>query len=258
MRRASNTKNANQLEYGATLVFGAPGAGKSVLLRDTMDDYERVYGQKYQTPFFPRIFVHALSGSRAFDDIPDLVTLAKRFGIKDPLDIIRKVDKYGRNPIWMKWNKIKYVCRDEGDKIKEMHHALNNYFTNGLAIYDEWTVYVRDKPQGWQIDMATNRRNYGVEVYYVCHALRIAPIRLINSGMFTKMIFFDTTEHLTQKDYDRFSRTDLIQDAYERVRAYPRVDRWVQYHTVLDFQKKKFEEWIPEQGQYRLVRNFTK
>ena len=254
IRRATLDKQPGIREYQCTLVLGAPGKGKSTLLRDMIDEYFIKYRLHYPPPYFPRCFVHALSDSRTFYDLPDIGKIAEKKRLKDPLSIIKNVDTYGRSAFWNRYPTLKYVIKGKSN-IQELTETISDYFRNGLTIWDEWTTYVDANPPDWQIDLGFNRRNYGQEVIYVCHMIRKVPIVLANSAVFRYVILFDTEEEeLQPKDFKRFACAKSLMKAHKLVSKAPHYNKRVQYHIIIDRKDKKLYEWLPKKGKYQLVR----
>ena len=233
--RAAHKKTGAR-DYQSYLLIGGKGQGKSTYLRDAIDDYFSTFSVAYaNSPHEPRVFIHDMSGSRAFRDIPRIDQAAQRLGLnlEHPLDLLKLKDTKG-NPVWKK-GALRYECR-KFSEIQYMHEMLAEHFRNGCLILDEWTTYIRANPPDWQIDIVNNHRNYGLEVFFVCHQIMRVPPFFVRGDMIAKIILFKTGEKkLAYKQIaNKYSCADDLWDAFQRVMKAPEQDTYVQYHEIID------------------------
>lgn len=229
-------KKGGRRNYQTNLIIGGKGQGKSSLLREIIDEYYDKYTVAYQTSNYkPRVFVHDMSSSRAFSDIPNLENVANYlskkhgFGLESPLDLLKKKDTNG-DYFW-KHGMLRYVTRKTKD-IKEMYQVLGDHFKNGLVVLDEWTSYVRKNPPDWQIELINNHRNFGLEVFIVCHQLMSVPPFFVRGDMVSNIILFKTGEkNLTDKMIkDKYSCADKLLPAYRKLLNIKETSNIIQPH----------------------------
>lgn len=231
--RAMQEKQTDARDYQAYLIIGGKGQGKSTFLRDAVDIYLDKFSTRYEK-VQPRVFIHDMSGSRAFSDIMTVEQACQQLRIKieHPLDILAAKDRNGQ-PIW-KSGALRYMCRGIRN-IEHMYTYIAEHFKNGLLILDEWTTYVRANPPDWQIDIINNHRNWGVEVFFVCHQLMKVPLFFSRSDMLAKIILFKTGEtNLTYKQMTRYSCSERLWQAYQRVEKTPETNYLVQPYEIVE------------------------
>lgn len=235
-------KKKGQRDYQTYLLIGGKGQGKSTLLRRLMDEYTTTFTNVYKDqPFEPRVFIHDMSGSRAFADIPTVEQAiegiekmyGKKLNLVHPLDLLKLKDEQG-NPVWRK-GALRYVCRRQKD-IQYMYGVLSDHLRNALLILDEWTTYVRANPPDWQIEMVNNHRNYGLEVILVCHQLLKVPPFFVRGDMVAKITIFKTgEENITEKQIQsKYACASRLWAAYQRVSKAPETDDFIQYHETIE------------------------
>lgn len=226
----------------AYMVFGGKGKGKSTWLSQQADIYEQMFKEVYAgAGYEPRVFIHDMSGSRAFRHIPTVdqfiqtveSVYKKKLNLKHPLDILAIKQSNGK-PIWER-GKLRYVTSNFSD-IQYLHKTLADHFRNGMVIFDEWTTYVRPNPPDWQIVMINNHRNYGIELFFVCHQLLRVPPFFSRGDMIAKIVLFDTGE--TNISYNqiisKYSCADKLWEAYQRVKKAKTTNNYIQYHEIID------------------------
>ncbi len=228
-------KKGGKRDYVTRLVIGGKGQGKSSLLKHYMDVYEAQFRPVYKkSGIHPRVFIHDFSESRAFRDIPTIQEVIKKAGLKleHPLDLLALKDKKGQ-PVWKK-GKIRYVCRRLGD-IQHMYLMLAEHFRNGMLVCDEWTVYVRANPPDWQVELTNNHRNYGIELFLVCHQLLKVPPFFVRGDMVSEIILFKTGEkNITYKQISsKYSCADKLWPAYERIKKIIPTDYVIQPYEII-------------------------
>lgn len=222
-------------DYQTTLIIGGKGQGKSTWLSDAIKEYLQTFTPVYQPQgVHPRVFVHDMSGSRAFQHIPTVEMAVQRLQLEleHPLDLIKLRDTNG-DPVWKK-GALRYVCNRNKD-IEHMYNILSSHFRNGMLIYDEWTTYVRANPPDWQIEIVNNHRNYGIELFLVCHQLLKVPPFFVRGDMVAQIVLFKTGEkNITFKDLQRkYSCADELWESYERVLNAKETDNFIQYHEII-------------------------
>lgn len=233
--RSTQKKTPGKRDYRSYLILGGKGQGKSTFLRDQIDIYLRKFSKIYGESVAPRVFVHDLSGSRAFSDIMTVQQAVARLKIKvdHPLDLLKAVDSAG-NPVW-KSGALRYECRRLRE-IELMYSYISDNFRNGLLILDEWTTYVRANPPDWQIDIVNNHRNWGVEAFFVCHQIMKVPPFFVRGNMIAKIIIFKTGENnLRYKQVEaKYSCAEQLWTSYNRVKEAPETDNLVQYFEMIE------------------------
>ncbi len=234
MGMRANRKKTGARDYRSYLLIGGKGQGKSTLLIDLVEEYLQSFANTYSDGIYPRAFIHDMSSSRAFRHLPTVEQACQKLelDLEDPLELLTLKDKKGQ-PVWKK-GALRYVCR-KGREIQHMHEMLAAHFRNGMVVFDEWTTYVRANPPDWQIDIVNNHRNYGLEVFFVCHQIMRVPLFFIRGDMIAKIILFKTGEsELEYRQFRRYSCAEQLWKAYERVLAAPETNKWVQYHEIID------------------------
>lgn len=222
-------------DYQTTLIIGGKGQGKSTWLSDAIREYLRTFGPVYKSQGIqPRVFVHDMSGSRAFQHIPTVQMAVERLQLQleHPLDLLTLKDKSGQ-PVWQN-GALRYVC-NRNKEIEHMYGILSSHFRNGMLVYDEWTTYVRANPPDWQIEIVNNHRNYGIELFLVCHQILKVPPFFVRGDMVANIVLFKTGEkNITFKDIQRkYSCADDLWEAYQRVMSAPETDNFIQYHEII-------------------------
>lgn len=251
--RAMIPKDPQERDFECWLALGKKGQGKSTIMRDVIDRWLKTMNEAWAgTPYKPKIFVHALSGSGAFKGIPNISEVAKYFDLDSPLDVLRDTDNVGMNKYWKMTNSFQYICDQEAD-IKEMHLALTKHFKCGLALFDEWTAYAKPNPSGWSTLVAFNHRNHFMDAFYACHGLMSVPKKMAERDVFSKIIVLKTGENYRPNDtvFDRFTCVDLIKKAFYIVKAAPKIPRVVQYHLIVDSVSETISEWNYMIGEYQ-------
>lgn len=233
--RSQQKKKKGRRNYEAYLIIGGKGQGKSTFLRDQVDVYLDKFGKVYEDcEVDPRVFIHDMSGSRAFSDIMTMEEAVRQLKVKveHPLDLLKLKDKKGK-PVW-KSGALRYVRRRNKD-IEQMYNAIADHFRNGLLILDEWTTYVKYNPPEWQVDIINNHRNYGLEVFFVVHQMLRVPSFFSRGDMLSKIILFDTGEaNITYNQIlKKYSCADALWEAWQRVQEAKETDRLVQYHELI-------------------------
>lgn len=235
MSRAKKKKTGRR-DYKTNLVIGGKGQGKSTLIRDMIDEYIAAYTPVYQKQgIYPRVFVHDFSSSRAFRDIMTIEQAIEHTGVtlEHPMDFLSLKDAEGK-PVWQK-GILRYVCQDEKD-VRYMHKSIAKHFRNGLAVFDEWTTYIKPNPSDWQKLVVNNHRNWGLEVLLVCHQIMLVPNFFVRGDQVGKIILFKTKErHLDFNQIrKKYSCADDLWDALQRVTKAPEQDTFVQYHEIIE------------------------
>ena len=228
-------KKGGKRDYLARLIIGGKGQGKSSYLNAVSDEYLDKFGKAYaKAGIHPRVFIHDFSESRAFRDIPTVQEVIAKGGLKfdHPLDLLAAKDKKGQ-PV-LKKGKIRYVCRRLAD-IQHMYLMLANHYRNGMLICDEWTVYVRSNPPDWQVEIVNNHRNYGIELFLVCHQLLKVPPFFVRGDMMSEIVLFKTGEkNITYKQIaSKYSCADELWEAYSKLKRTKETDFIIQPYEVI-------------------------
>lgn len=253
-KRALIKKDPTERDYECYLALGKKRQGKSSLMADLINEYLKIHGEAWKdTPVKAKIFAHALSDSRAFEKIPDIVTVKKSFGEDSEFDVLKKCDKWGNNKYWKMTNALKSIGRKKAD-IQSVHETLSEHFRYGFALFDEWTVYATTKPPTWATDLAFNHANYQLDCFFACHKLIKVPKDMSDSDVFTKIFVFKTGENKPNEyEFDRFSCGPLLREAFYIVKEAKPINNVVQYHCLVDTIEENIREWNFETGEYQLM-----
>lgn len=116
-----------------------------------------------------------------------------------------------------------------------MYLMLANHYLNGMLICDEWTVYVRANPPDWQVEIVNNHRNYGIELFLVCHQLLKVPPFFVRGDMMSEIVLFKTGEkNITYKQMaSKYSCADELWEAYSKLKQTKETDYIIQPYEVI-------------------------
>lgn len=242
-------------DYGANLILGTMGQGKSTLAKVLIRNYLATFTPHFEPHgIYPRCFVHDFNGGLAFEKIPTieqyLAALNNRrkkngksqIELENPWDVFGA--KFANGKLIWDRGPLRYVCGDR-QKIAKMHMNYREYFRNGIGIFDEVTNYMYAGVQDWQVEILNNVRHTYSYVYYIFHGLRDVPPRFSRSSKIKKIYLFKTGEQKTFSEknvQDRYPTCgNLLIEALNTLEKLPKSDHWIQPYALINIPKQEFQ-----------------
>lgn len=196
-------------EFG--VMVGAPGGGKTHLIRRILDRLKEQQAEHYRALIFPA------NRDDAAKSWPGITELSGRVGlVRSPDDPRKKV------PAWKYDEPLSFT----GERLvhldgstKKLPAAVNRYdgFRDGALVVDDVKNAIPSKGDlpGWVVAWLNSRRHRMQDIFLSCHAFSDLNVDLLAKG--PRLFVFATTVGLTDAVYGKIPRANELAEVVERV-----------------------------------------